>query len=71
MRHSAITFASQAAELMEKRQNWDLLFCSDMLNLAKFARPNFPKGQPQNSSRPIVSQPATNSVAAKARPWDG
>jgi glycosyltransferase involved in cell wall biosynthesis len=37
MRHSAITFASQAAELAEKRQNWDLLFCSDMLNLAEFA----------------------------------
>ncbi len=33
MRHSAITFASQAAE---KRQSWDLLFCSDMLNLAEF-----------------------------------
>lgn len=37
MRHSAITFASQAAELAEKRQSWDVLFCSDMLNLAEFA----------------------------------
>ena len=37
MRHSAITFASQAAELTEKSQNWDVLFCSDMLNLAEFA----------------------------------
>jgi glycosyltransferase involved in cell wall biosynthesis len=37
MRHSAITFASQAAELTEKRQSWDVLFCSDMLNLAEFA----------------------------------
>ncbi|MHC4435927.1 MAG: tRNA-queuosine alpha-mannosyltransferase domain-containing protein [Planctomycetota bacterium] len=36
MRHSAITFAAQAAELTEKRQSWDLLFCSDMLNLAEF-----------------------------------
>lgn len=36
MRHSAITFASQASELTEKRQSWDLLFCSDMLNLAEF-----------------------------------
>ena len=36
MRHSAITFASQAAELMEKSLTWDLLFCSDMLNLAEF-----------------------------------
>jgi len=37
MRHSAITFASQAAELTEKGQSWDVLFCSDMLNLAEFA----------------------------------
>jgi len=37
MRHSAITFASQAAELTEKNRSWDLLFCSDMLNLAEFA----------------------------------
>ncbi len=36
MRHSAITFAWRAAELTEKRQSWDLLFCSDMLNLAEF-----------------------------------
>jgi glycosyltransferase involved in cell wall biosynthesis len=37
MRHSAITFAAQAAELTEKNRSWDLLFCSDMLNLAEFA----------------------------------
>jgi len=37
MRHSAITFASQAAKLTEEGQSWDLLFCSDMLNLAEFA----------------------------------
>jgi len=36
MRHSAITFASKTVELMEKQQGWDLLFCSDMLNLAEF-----------------------------------
>jgi len=36
MRHSAITFASQTTELMKKHQSWDLLFCSDMLNLAEF-----------------------------------
>ena len=36
MRHSAITFASQVSELTEKSQSWDLLFCSDMLNLAEF-----------------------------------
>ena len=37
MRHSAITFASQAVELTGKAQSWNLLFCSDMLNLAEFA----------------------------------
>ncbi len=37
MRHSAITFASQVTELIDKSQSWDLLFCSDMLNLAEFA----------------------------------
>jgi len=36
MRHSAITFASQVSELTEKNQSRDLLFCSDMLNLAEF-----------------------------------
>jgi len=36
MRHSAITFASRAAELPKNRRSWDLLFCSDMLNLAEF-----------------------------------
>jgi len=36
MRHSAIAFASQVNELTEKSQSWDLLFCSDMLNLAEF-----------------------------------
>ncbi len=36
MRHSAITFASLAAEFTEKHQNCDVLFCSDMLNLAEF-----------------------------------
>lgn len=36
MRHSAITFAEQVRVLVEKGQRWDLLFCSDMLNLAEF-----------------------------------
>jgi len=36
MRHSVITFAEQAAELVGQKQNWDLLFSSDMLNLAEF-----------------------------------
>jgi glycosyltransferase involved in cell wall biosynthesis len=37
MRHSAITFAAQAAELPREALSYDLLFCSDMLNLAEFA----------------------------------
>jgi glycosyltransferase involved in cell wall biosynthesis len=36
MRHSAITFASQAAELLKTGQSPDMVFCSDMLNLAEF-----------------------------------
>jgi glycosyltransferase involved in cell wall biosynthesis len=37
MRHSAITFASQVTELPRRGQSWEMLFCSDMLNLAEFA----------------------------------
>ena len=36
MRHSAITFAQQVSEALEKGQVWDMIFCSDMLNLAEF-----------------------------------
>jgi glycosyltransferase involved in cell wall biosynthesis len=36
MRHSAITFAQQVSELVKKGRSWDVLFCSDMLNLAEF-----------------------------------
>jgi hypothetical protein len=36
MRHSAITFAAQAERLINNDKRWDLLFCSDMLNLAEF-----------------------------------
>lgn len=36
MRHSAITFADQVAQCVAKGQQWDLIFCSDMLNLAEF-----------------------------------
>jgi glycosyltransferase involved in cell wall biosynthesis len=36
MRHSAITFADQVKKLIRQNQNWDLIFCSDMLNLAEF-----------------------------------
>jgi glycosyltransferase involved in cell wall biosynthesis len=36
MRHSAITFAAQAERLVDNDKRWDLLFCSDMLNLAEF-----------------------------------
>jgi glycosyltransferase involved in cell wall biosynthesis len=37
MRHSAITFAGQVSNLLRNNQNWDMLFCSDMLNLAEFS----------------------------------
>ncbi len=36
MRHSAVTFAEQVHDLIKQGQNWDILFCSDMLNLAEF-----------------------------------
>ena len=36
MRHSAITFAAQVASLVAEGGGWDVLFCSDMLNLAEF-----------------------------------
>ena len=36
MRHSAITFTEQVQALMADRSSFDLVFCSDMLNLAEF-----------------------------------
>lgn len=36
MRHSAVTFAQQTAQAMADGASWDLVFCSDMLNLAEF-----------------------------------
>jgi len=36
MRHSAVTFAQQLQPFIANGQNWDILFCSDMLNLAEF-----------------------------------
>ncbi|MCP4657594.1 MAG: DUF3524 domain-containing protein [bacterium] len=36
MRHGAITFAEEVAKQLEAGAGWDLLFCSDMLNLAEF-----------------------------------
>ncbi|MHC5083582.1 MAG: tRNA-queuosine alpha-mannosyltransferase domain-containing protein [Planctomycetota bacterium] len=36
MRHAAITFAQQVNELVAGGGEWDVLFCSDMLNLAEF-----------------------------------
>ncbi|MGC9455611.1 MAG: tRNA-queuosine alpha-mannosyltransferase domain-containing protein [Phycisphaerae bacterium] len=36
MRHASLTFARQAAELMEQGSRWDVIFCSDMLELAAF-----------------------------------
>ena len=36
MRHSAITFAEQVNQCVTEGQEWDVTFCSDMLNLAEF-----------------------------------
>jgi len=36
MRHSAITFAEQVGARVVNGEKWDLIFCSDMLNLAEF-----------------------------------
>jgi glycosyltransferase involved in cell wall biosynthesis len=36
MRHAAITFAQQVNKLVQTGEKWDVLFCSDMLNLAEF-----------------------------------
>jgi glycosyltransferase involved in cell wall biosynthesis len=44
MRHAAVTFAQQA-EKLSLDQDWDLIFCSDMLNLAEFIGLSTPKIQ--------------------------
>jgi len=36
MRMAAITFADQVSRLIAEGHSWDVLFCSDMLNLAEF-----------------------------------
>ena len=36
MRHAAVTFADQVGQRLGQGREWDLLFCSDMLNLAEF-----------------------------------
>ncbi len=36
MRHAAITLASQTAEKIKAGEEWDIIFCSDMLNLAEY-----------------------------------
>lgn len=36
MRHAAITFADHANQLVAEDRRWDIIFCSDMLNLAEF-----------------------------------
>jgi len=37
MRHGAITFARQLDDRIARGDRWDVVFCSDMLNLAEFA----------------------------------
>jgi len=36
MRHAAVTLAGQVHDRLAQSDRWDLLFCSDMLNLAEF-----------------------------------
>jgi glycosyltransferase involved in cell wall biosynthesis len=36
MRHAAVTFAEQVSRLVREGHGWDVLFCTDMLNLAEF-----------------------------------
>ncbi|MCA9244942.1 MAG: DUF3524 domain-containing protein [Phycisphaerales bacterium] len=36
MRHSAVTFAAEARDLVAAGQAWDLVFCSAMLNVAEY-----------------------------------
>ena len=36
MRHGAMTLARMSNELLENGQNFDIIFCSDMLNLAEY-----------------------------------
>ena len=36
MRHSAVTFADEVRRLVSEGRCWDVIFCSDILNLAEF-----------------------------------
>ncbi len=36
MRHAAITFAAEVERRIKCGESWDMIFCSDMLNLAEF-----------------------------------
>lgn len=36
MRHAAVTFADEVKKHIEFGEKWDIVFCSDMLNLAEF-----------------------------------
>lgn len=36
MRHAAVTFAGDVQQLVETGRAWDVVFCTDMLNLAEF-----------------------------------
>jgi glycosyltransferase involved in cell wall biosynthesis len=49
MRHSAVTFAARVAERVERGEVFDLLLCSDMMNLAEF------KGLAQGPVRDLPS----------------
>ena len=36
MRHAAVTFAGEVQKSLDEVSSWDVLFCTDMLNLAEF-----------------------------------
>ena len=36
MRHAAVHFAAETRQLLSRGREWDVIFCSDMLNLAEF-----------------------------------
>lgn len=47
MRHSAVTFSDEVRRLVLEGRNWDVIFCSDILNLAEFL------GLAPNSVQPL------------------
>ena len=63
MRHSAVTFAERLGARVSQGQVWDLLFCSDMLNLAEFRG----LAPPQVRSLPTVAYFHENQLTYPVR----